>query len=69
MMFLDVTQGVMQMGLAQENQLVEGLPNLAYMPLSVRITKSSELVRQAFSLELFTDHPRVKDCVGKRTLL
>ena len=39
MVFLDVTQGVMQMGLAQENQLVEGLPNLAYMPLSVRITK------------------------------
>jgi hypothetical protein len=39
MVFLDITQGVTQMGLPQEHQLVEGLPNLAYMPLSVRITK------------------------------
>ena len=39
MVFLDAAQGVTQMGLAQENQLVEGLPDLARLPLSVRITK------------------------------
>lgn len=31
MVFFDAAQGVTQMGLAQENQLVEGLSNLAYM--------------------------------------